>query len=641
MRSHSCGSLFKNDIGETVHLCGWVQHIRVVSSSLAFIKLRDGFGTIQLVFNKADLEKDSEINTGKDEKNSTCYYGASIFEALDKITPESVIRVSGKVHFQPQKDSTKNGTIEVRGHQIQILNIAKNIPFLPNNNKNMPKEMVRLENRHIDLRRHEMQKNIRTRAKIVRNVRNYMDSLGFLDIETPLLFKSTPEGAREFLVPTREGPGVCYALPQSPQQFKQLLMVSGFDRYYQIARCFRDEDLRADRQPEFTQVDIEMSFIEPKDIQAVIEGLMKVIWKEIKGVDLNTPFKRMTFYEATSKYGSDKPDTRFGLEIQQFDENSGVFPEEYTAEALVLKKSLFEFSKTEISEILKVANMSVEGGESKNVYAHFVGEDGVPKQATITSLVGRMLSKHGKEFTANTFKSLGLEPGDVVITSERLKMITKISTMFSLRILHWEEPEHSLAQCFFKKASILNYESMDNFLWVEEFPLFTIESQKDLDRKATHHPFTAPHSKLSQIELSKLILESTLEPNSKKELISKLAEVYGLHYDLVLNGVELGGGSIRIHDSNLQSIVFSEILNISENVKSRLQHLVSALGHGCPPHGGIALGLDRLVAILCNAKSLRDVIAFPKASDGHDLMLKSPAAATEAELKQYYLKPIV
>ncbi|PVU90505.1 hypothetical protein BB561_004845 [Smittium simulii] len=599
MRSHNIGQLNTNLVAEKITLCGWAERIR--------------YGTVQVVFSKSELETNAE----------------NIWDVLSKLSEESVIQITGTVSGKNNKKPVTSNqsliidSLEIKGNHIVILNDAKALPFHPMSKNSLPKEPARLEYRHLDLRRSELQNNIFTRAKVVRTIRNYLDDKGFVDIETPLLFKSTPEGAREFLVPSRTAPGSCYALPQSPQQFKQLLMVSGFDRYYQISKCFRDEDLRADRQPEFTQVDIEMSFINSNDIQTMIEGLIKTVLKKVKNIDIKTPFKRLTFNEATSTYGSDKPDTRFDLKasnlIQQFDRNDATL-DDCISEILIVKNNIHKLSKAEISETMSIINKSVENGESKLTSIHVIGKDFLPLKQNSVSFVYRLVEKKGKEYVANKIRDMGIDPGDIIFVSERLETITPANTTLGK------------ARLFLGKKLVelgaIEYKSDYNFLWVEKFPLFTIEPDDIKKIKTTHHPFTAPDVSVAQ---ERLLEACGNDPD-------KLSKLIGKHYDLVLNDIELGGGSIRIHNPELQSFILSNILKA--NTRSRLNHLIMALGHGAPPHGGIALGLDRLVALLCGANSLRDVIAFPKSSDGRDLMFKAPTAATPQELAEYHLKSI-
>ncbi|PVU85506.1 hypothetical protein BB560_007002 [Smittium megazygosporum] len=413
LRSHSIDQVDNKLSGKTVVLCGWAERIRLVSSSLGFIVLRDRYGSVQIVFNKKDLPLESDI-----------------FEKLASLNQESVIQIKGTVRVlennAPSGSTSRPSSVEINAQELTVLNSSDVLPFSPFSPSNLPNEAFRLKHRYLDLRRKELQNNIVTRAKILRVIRNYLDENGFLDIETPILFKSTPEGAREFLVPSRTMPGSCYALPQSPQQFKQLLMVSGFDRYYQIARCFRDEDLRADRQPEFTQVDIEMSFIEHGDIQRVIEGMIQKVMLEVKGYKVQTPFKKLSFNEATSRFGTDKPDTRFGLEIKQFPK-SGAELENCLSEVLVVDGNLYKLSNREIAEIMDLVNKSISGGESRMANVHKINEQGLPVKKSPNSFLSRVIQSKGNEYVQVMLKNAGAKPGDTIFIAERLESITASS----------------------------------------------------------------------------------------------------------------------------------------------------------------------------------------------------------------------
>ncbi|KAJ2595252.1 aspartate--tRNA ligase msd1, partial [Coemansia sp. RSA 1722] len=576
MRTHTCGELGAENVDQEVSLCGWVQNIRVLSETLVFVQLRDAYGSMQLLAEQSRIPHFSEQKL-----------------LLEKLSTDSLISVAGKVVRRPQemvRDGAQTGQIELLVDKIQVLNHAQPLPFNPHVKSALPGEDTRLAHRYLDLRRPELQHNIRVRSKTTMAVRQFMDDNGFVDIETPMLFKSTPEGAREFLVPTRIDAGSCYALPQSPQQFKQMLMAAGFDRYYQIARCFRDEDLRADRQPEFTQIDVEMSFIKKKDIQDVMELLVQHIWKTVKNIHIQVPFPRMSFADATSKYGSDKPDTRFGLEITQVPD---LRVDDHTvAEVLVL---------TTVHKINSDHDLS--GTSKASLLSRWLS---APSQASNTDEKSLRL----KDFLS----SISAKKGDLLFVSERSAYVTPANTTLGrIRTL--------MAQRLQSKGHLDIPSNKYNFLWIEDFPLFSREVDDANGRlSATHHPFTAPAEKDLPL------------------LYTDPAKVHGQHYDLVLNGIELGGGSIRVHDPEVQSYIFKEILKLPPKIQSSFDHLVTALGHGCPPHGGIALGLDRLVAILTESPSLRDVIAFPKSSNGRDLFMHSPSMATSEQLSEYGLQ---
>ncbi|KAJ2571287.1 aspartate--tRNA ligase msd1 [Coemansia sp. RSA 1813] len=607
MRAHTCGELTDAHVGQQVSVCGWVQSVRAVSDTLLFVLLRDAYGTLQLLAEKSRMP-DSLFD--KHQK------------LLGSLSVDSLVAVTGTVARRPEGMAKGEDAIELLIDKARMLNVAERLPFNPHTKANLPSEEVRLGHRYLDLRRSDLQRNIRLRSKTTMTIRQYMDDNGFVDIETPMLFKSTPEGAREFLVPTRIGPGSCYALPQSPQQFKQMLMAAGFDRYFQIARCFRDEDLRADRQPEFTQVDMEMSFVSKQDIQNVVEGLIQRVWHSIKGVDVTVPFRRLTFADATNRYGSDKPDTRFGLEIVQTPQLS---QEHHTiAEALVIPHGAKTITSKGLAPVMEMIQASQSNSESRLTTVHKVGDQGMTGLSKAT-LLHRWLAGSGNSHTSDKteaqkleefLRHVGAKTGDLVFVSERSAHVTPATTTLG-------RVRSMLGKLLHDKGMMHIPDDQYEFLWIEDFPLFTrLEDSADGQFSATHHPFTAPVDQDLAL------------------LYSDPAKVHGQHYDLVLNGVELGGGSIRIHDAGLQSYVFEKILRLNPEVQASFSHLVTALGHGCPPHGGIALGLDRLVAILTGSQSLRDVIAFPKSKNGRDIFMKSPAVATESQLAEYGLHTV-
>jgi aspartyl-tRNA synthetase len=578
-------------IGQTVTLAGWV-HSRRDLGGLIFIDIRDREGRTQTVFDPSDLPKD-------------------LFQNASVLRSESVIRVTGKVRQRPEGTNNSKiptGEVEVMVSGLEVLNIAEPLPFQIDDPEVASKvnEELRLKYRYLDLRRPEMARNLRLRSKVATATRVFLDEQGFLEVETPILFKSTPEGAREFLVPSRVHPGQFYALPQSPQQFKQILMVAGVERYFQIARCFRDEDQRADRQLEFTQVDLEMSFIEREDIYSLIEGLLKRIWKTALGMDIQTPFKRLSFQEALNRFGIDKPDTRFGMELVDFTEDfrassfkvfSGAVANGGVVKAINAKglagatqgqiETMTEYAKSFGAKGL--AFIKVENGEWKSPIVKFFSE---AEKSALT-------------------KRLAIEEGDLILFAAD----------------QWMNACEILGRIRLYCADVLKAQGKLNipsnrfdFLWVVDFPLLSFDKEQNR-WYSSHHPFTAPVAE--DIPLLKT------EPK----------KVRGQHYDLVVNGVELGGGSIRIHQPVVQKTIFEEILQIPpEMVQARFGYMLEAFKYGAPPHGGIALGFDRLNAILCNTPSIRDVIAFPKTAKATDLMTDSPAPVEAKQLRDLHIQ---
>ena len=569
----------------SVVLMGWVQSLRD-HGGLCFIDLRDREGITQLVLDPEVFESD-----------------------INRLRPESVIEVHGVVELRPSETinrSLPTGDIEVHVQKLIIHNVCQVLPFPLDEKAEKVSEDLRLTYRYLDLRRKVNQDRLRLRHRASNVIRNYLDEHGFFEIETPTLFKSTPEGAREFLVPSRLNPGQCYALTQSPQQYKQMLMVAGVERYFSLAKCFRDEDLRADRQPEFTQIDMEMSFIDREDVYELIEGLIAKLWKTCLNVEIKTPLLRMPFKEAMNRFGSDKPDMRFGLEIQDVTD--------------IFKGSEFKVFSNVVEKggaikVLKVENFAdMTAGELSRLEqtAKHMGAKGLAfikvKEGEWKSPLTKFLSEFERK---NLEERLNLHEGDALFFMA--DVWEKACTILGKVRLELAE--------ILKTRGALNISDKDyKFLWVVDFPLLTYDNEQK-KFVATHHPFTSP------VKEDIPLLEK--DPH----------HVRGQHYDLVLNGVELGGGSIRIHSSELQRLIFEKILNIpSDIVENRFGYMLKAFSFGAPPHGGIALGFDRLVALMAGTHSIRDVIAFPKTQKGQDLMSMSPGCVDPKQLSDVGLQ---
>jgi aspartyl-tRNA synthetase len=590
-RTHHCNELRPAHIGQTVTLTGWV-HSRRDLGGVIFIDIRDREGRTQTVFDPSDLSKE-------------------VFDQAAALRSECVIRVTGKVRQRPAgtiNPKIVTGEVEVLVKTLEVLNLAEVLPFPVDDPEVAAKvnEELRLKYRYLDLRRPEIARNLRLRSKVATATRFYMDEQGFLEVETPLLFKSTPEGAREFLVPNRRDPGTFYALPQSPQQFKQILMVGGVERYYQLARCFRDEDQRADRQLEFTQVDIEMSFITREDIYNLIEGLLKRVWKTALSIDIPTPFKRMPFKEAIDRFGIDKPDTRFAMELVDFTEEfrsssfkvfSGTVANDGVVKA-INAKGLACATQGQVDTMTELAKsfgakglafIKVEGGEWKSPIVKFFND---AEKAALT-------------------KKLAIEEGDLILFAAD-QWLTACEILGKIRLY--------CADVLKAQGKLVIPPDQFEFLWVVDFPLLSFDKEQNR-WYSSHHPFTAP--------VAEDIGFLTSDPK----------KVRGQHYDIVVNGVELGGGSIRIHQPELQKTVFEQVLQIPpEETKLRFGYMLEAFKYGAPPHGGIALGFDRLMAILCGTPSIRDVIAFPKTAKGVCLMTESPAQVAPRQLRDLHIE---
>jgi len=582
-RTSYCGEVRRSHVGQRVVLKGWI-HRRRDHGGLIFIDLRDREGLCQVVLNPQEMDQEK-------------------FQQAHRLRDEWVLAIEGTVRDRPEGTVNPNlptGEIEVAVDRFEILNIAEPPPFKLDEYTPVS-ENVRLRYRYLDLRRPEIQRIIRGRAKLLAVVRRYFDSLGFLEIETPILTKSTPEGARDFLVPSRLNPGTFYALPQSPQLFKQILMVAGYDKYYQLARCFRDEDFRANRQPEFTQIDVEMSFISPDDLFQVMEGMMAEIYREMAGREVETPFLRLPFREAMLKYGTDKPDLRFGFEIVDLGEavsegcNFQVFRKALDAGGVVRGLSLAggaSFSRKQLDDLVRFATQQGAGG-----------------------LVWMKATEQGLESPVAKF----FEPSAL----ERIQETAGAATGSLLLAVADQEDVvcdvlGTLRLKLGREMQMIDEDAL-RFAWIVDFPLFFYN--KDEKRwDPAHHPFTAPR------------------PEDIPLLETEPARVRSQAYDMVLNGEEIGGGSIRIHDRETQRRVFHTIGISDEEARTKFSFLLEALSYGAPPHGGIAMGFERILMLLFGLDSIREVIAFPKTQSGTCLLSSAPTPVGDAQLRELYIR---
>ena len=580
LRTHTCGELTLADLGKEISLCGWVQKSRDLGG-MTFVDIRDRYGITQLAFN---TDGNAELRAKARE-----------------LGREFVINVQGTVIERSSKNlKMPTGEIEISVSAITILNPAKLPPFLIEDETDGGDEL-RMKYRYLDLRRNPVRNNLVLRHKMAQEVRLYLDGLDFIEVETPVLIKSTPEGARDFVVPSRMNAGEFYALPQSPQTFKQLLMVSGFDRYFQIVKCFRDEDLRADRQPEFTQIDCEMAFIEQEDILNVFEGLIKQLFKNVKGIDLGA-VPRMTYADAMRLYGSDKPDTRFGMHFVELNEvvKGADFPVFDAAELVVGIKAegCAEYTRKQLDELTDYVKRP-QVGATGLVYCRYQTD------GTLKSSVDKFYSEEHLKAWATAFDA---KPGD----------------LFLVMAGPAEKTRKQLNELRLEMGNQLGLRDKNTFapLWVLDFPL--LEWDEESGRyHAMHHPFTSP------------------KPEDIALLDSKPGEVRANAYDMVVNGTEIGGGSIRIHDRALQSIMFKHLGFSPEEAQKQFGFLLEAFEYGAPPHGGIAFGFDRLVSIFAGLDSIRDVIAFPKNNSGRDVMIDSPSTISEEQLKELSIKTTI
>jgi len=580
LRTHTCGELNEKHIGKEVTLCGWV-HLKRTHGGLIFIDLRDRYGITQLVFNMKENKK--------------------AYEKAMQVEKEFVIKAKGKVvkRLQPNP-KLSTGKIEVNCSEIEVLNKAKQPLPLEISSELLASEETRLRYRYLDLRRAEMQKNIILRYQIVKAIREYLDSKGFIEIETPILAKSTPEGARDYLVPSRLYKGKFFALPQSPQLFKQILMISGFDRYFQIARCFRDEDLRADRQPEFTQLDLEMSFVREEDVFEIVEGCIAYVLKKVLKKELRLPFQRISYKEALERFGSDKPDLRFSLELKDI--------------TSALKETKFEIFKKILEDggCIKAIAVS-DNGKIGNKEINMLTE--IAKANNAKGLIAARVKKNTLDSSIAKYltqKEMNAVIKDTCAKDEDLILIVAGD---------WHTACISLGQIRLKLAELLNLIPKDTykFIWVTDFPLFEYD-EKEGRLKAMHHPFTSP--KQEDLPL----------------LDSEPLKVRSRAYDIVLNGIELGGGSIRIHQPDMQSKIFNLLGLSKEKAMENFGFLLEAFEYGAPPHGGIALGIDRFTMLLAGESTIRQVIAFPKNKACQSPMDGAPSEVSDEQLKELGIK---
>ena len=591
LRTHTCGELSIADLGKEVVLTGWVQKSRDLGG-MTFIDVRDRYGITQLTFNSDD--------------------NAELRAKARELGREFVIKVSGKVIERSNKNhKISTGEIEIKVSDLNILNAAKLPPFLIEDETDGGEDL-RMKYRYLDLRRNPIRGNLVLRHKMAQEVRKYLDGLDFIEVETPVLIKSTPEGARDFVVPSRMNAGEFYALPQSPQTFKQLLMVSGFDRYFQIVKCFRDEDLRADRQPEFTQIDCEMSFVEQEDILNIFEGLISQLFKNVKGIDL-VDVPRMTYAEAMRLYGSDKPDTRFEMKFVSLTPDSSPeaegspdlvrgkgFPVFDNAELVVgiNAKGCAEYTRKQVDELVDFVKRPQIGATGLIYFRH--NADG-----SLKSSVDKFYSEEDLKKWSVVFAT---EPGDLVLIMAGAA----------------EKARKQLSELRLEMGNRLGLRDKNVFspLWVLDFPL--LEWDEEHSRyHAMHHPFTSP------------------KPEDINLLDTKPGEVRANAYDMVINGIEIGGGSIRIHDRTLQALMFQHLGFSKEEAQKQFGFLMDAFEFGAPPHGGIAFGFDRLVSIFAGLDSIRDVIAFPKNNSGRDVMIDSPSTIADEQLNELNIRTTV
>ena len=589
MRTHHCNEIRPGHIGETVTLIGWVNTVRD-QGGVIFIDLRDREGITQCVFRSEVSPEAAELS--------------------HKLRSEDVVQVTGKVEERLKTDEvdTKNdnletGEVEVAAAQLTIVNKADVLPFQLD--KELSNEDLRLKHRYLDLRRPRLTSNLRQRHIITKAARDYLSADGFIEVETPILSKATPEGARDFLVPSRINPGRFYALPQAPQQYKQMLMVAGVEKYFQVARCFRDEDLRADRQPEFSQIDIEASFVSQDDIIGLIEGMLSSMFEQARGVEVPTPFERLTWHDAMDRYGSDKPARRIGMEMVDLTEELKdcefrVFSGTVANGGVVKAINAKGFANISVGQVDKLTKLAQEAGAKGLAYIQARDTD---RSTWRSPFVKRMTDEEVEALR----KKLNIEPGDLILfAADKWEPACDVLGRIRLEVADYQ--------------NLLEGNTALDFLWVTEFPLLAFDEEEGR-YVAVHHPFTRP-------------LKEDEENLRNGELDGLRAQAY----DVVLNGYELGGGSIRIHESDLQSSMFKALGITEEEANTEFAHILEAFKFGAPPHGGIALGLDRVVMLACKEDSIREVIAFPKNNKGAEIMTSSPGTATSVALRDLRIK---
>ncbi|MDA7516835.1 aspartate--tRNA ligase [Akkermansiaceae bacterium] len=589
MRTHHCNEIRPGHIGETVTLIGWVNTVRD-QGGVIFIDLRDREGITQCVFRSEVSPEAAELS--------------------HKLRSEDVVQVTGNVEERLKTDEvdTKNdnletGEVEIAAAQLTIVNKAEVLPFQLD--KELSNEDLRLKHRYLDLRRPRLTRNLRQRHIITKAARDYLSDDGFIEVETPILSKATPEGARDFLVPSRINPGKFYALPQAPQQYKQMLMVAGVEKYFQIARCFRDEDLRADRQPEFSQIDIEASFVNQDDIIGLIEGMLSSMFEQARGVEVPTPFERLTWHDAMNRYGSDKPERRIGMEMVDLtdelkDCEFRVFSGTVANGGVIKAINAKGFANISVGQVDKLTKLAQEAGAKGLAYIQARDTD----RSTWRSPFVKRMTDDEVEALRN---KLNIEPGDLILfAADKWEPACDVLGRIRLEVAEYQ--------------NLLEGNTALDFLWVTEFPLLAFDEEEGR-YVAVHHPFTRP-----------------LKEDEEKLRNGELDDLRAQAYDVVLNGCELGGGSIRIHESDLQSSMFTALGITEEEANTEFAHILEAFKFGAPPHGGIALGLDRVVMLACQEDSIREVIAFPKNNKGAEIMTSSPGSATPVALRDLRIK---